>query len=159
MCNGRRNLSKKSQILVSKGLCRKTRFFLVLCSLFVCLTLSFTSNAYAGFSEDIERLSNPENSIDERFIESVRSQVKSWPLSIEFTKSAGSNAKLISGVYLMIIDQDDLVVFDEIIGAPFFVADFDPGNYRLVSANRGVRKDLAISLEPGINLHVVLNWI
>lgn len=146
-------------MLVIKGFRRKSRLFRVLCSLLVCLTLSCTSNAYAGFSENLERLSNSENSIDEQFIESVRSHVKSWPLSIEFTKSVGPNAKLISGVYLMIIDQYDMVVFDEIIGASFFVADFDPGNYRLVSTYRGVRKDLAISLEPGINLHVVLNWI
>lgn len=146
-------------MLVIKRLYRKIRIFPILCSFLVCLTLSFTSNAYAGFSENLERLSNPEKSIDEQFIESVRSHIKSWPLSIEFTKSVGTNTKLISGVYLMIIDQYDMVVFDEIIGAPFFVADFDPGYYRLVSTYRGVRKDLAISLEPGINLHVVLNWI
>ena len=87
----------------------------------------------------------------------IRHEMRRWPLSIEFSERIDNNDYLISGVHLLIIDSSDNIIFDEVIGAPFFVALLQPGNYQLIASYDEVK--ISQKFEIIVEIYLLLNRI
>ena len=88
----------------------------------------------------------------------IRHEMRRWPLSIEFSERIDSNDYLISGVHLLIIDSSDMIVFDDVIEAPFFVALLQPGNYQLIASYDEIKITQKFEIILESNLMISMNW-
>jgi len=88
----------------------------------------------------------------------IHHEMRRWPLSIEFSERIDNNDYLISGVRLLIIDSSNVIIFDDVIDAPFFVALLQPGNYQLIASydETEIAQKFEIILES--NLMISMNW-
>lgn len=87
----------------------------------------------------------------------IRHEMRRWPLSIEFSERIDNNDYLISGVHLLIIDSSDNIIFDEVIGAPFFVALLQPGNYQLIASYDEVKISQKFEIIVESNIMISMN--
>jgi len=88
----------------------------------------------------------------------IRHEMRRWPLSIEFSERIDNNVYLISGVHLLIIDSSDMIIFDDVIEAPFFVAFLQPGNYQLIASYDEIKITQKFEIILESNLMISMNW-
>ncbi len=88
----------------------------------------------------------------------IRHEMRRWPLSIEFSERIDNNDYLITGVHLLIIDSSDMIVFDDVIEAPFFVALLQPGNYQLIASYDEIKITQKFEIILESNLMISMNW-
>jgi len=87
----------------------------------------------------------------------IRHEMRRWPLSIEFSERIDNNDYLISGVHLLIVDSSDIIIFDDVISAPFFVALLQPGNYQLIASYDQIKITQKFEIILESNLMIAMN--
>lgn len=92
------------------------------------------------------------------FFDDIHAELRKWPLSVEFTQSVENQDVLIRGVHLIIFNDTGVLVFDEVVDAPLFVANMAPGVYCLTGTYEGVGMTQTFEIISGTNLNILMNW-
>lgn len=88
----------------------------------------------------------------------IYAEMQIWPLGITFSKRFDDDLFLIAGVHLIIINSENIIVFNDVIDAPFFVALIPPGIYRLIGTYDEIRIHQEFEIISDANLIITLNW-
>jgi len=122
------------------------------------LLLSLSSGAMNIVAPPVGCSAQQSEAISYISFDEIHHEMRRWPLSIEFSERIDNNDYLISGVRLRIIDSSNVIIFDDVIEAPFFVALLQPGDYQLIASydETEIAQKFEIILES--NLMISMNW-
>lgn len=88
----------------------------------------------------------------------MKSDSKSWPLSIEFSEHLVSQDLWVAQVYLRILDSTGKTLFDTTVDGPIFLGKVPPGRYELLATYQGVTKRRAIVIKLDQHTNESFNW-
>jgi hypothetical protein len=88
----------------------------------------------------------------------MKTESKSWPLSIEFSEYLVSQDLWVAQVYLRILDSKGKTILETIVDGPMFLGRLPPDNYELFATYEGVTKSRKIQIVNGKTLHISMGW-
>ena len=129
----------------------KIIFAILLC---LCLQSAIASDGIVYKTASGIRFIN--GGISEEQADDIRRTAKNFSLQVLF--SGGAAGGWLTDVSFVILNEKGKTVFSKIQSGPILFIDLPEGNYKIIGRYNTVKQSVLLSLSPGKQQRVILNW-